>query len=267
MIELLSSLLNEKLFVASTLTAVFAYLYKVRSDSKKDARYVLYLLLDFRKVLLSYKLQMDKAGDAAAVAASEALKKSGGEVSAEDLEEAKLVLGQFYGDLNSIMFRYKDQLFTERFEQALSELAKTDPLRAYRIRSHRFMVEMAGAQEQFLNEVVTKKLEEDIGNSSGDPAVIDAVKTAFNDEADKERQSHIESFLKDLNGDLLRLGFSSGLVVFVRTWYRIRFSDVTPLTSEIRSAIPEDFFDRVKRRANGLVLKDAIEKHGLRPIH
>lgn len=116
------------------------------------------------------------------------------------------------------------------------------------------------------NEVVTKKLEEDLGNADGDPAVIDAVKRAFNDEVDKERESQVESFLRDLNDDLLRLGFSSGLVVFLRVWYRIRFSDVTPLMSDIRSAIPEDFFDRVKKRANGLVLKDAIERHGLRPL-
>lgn len=265
MIEYLGSFLTEKLFVASTLTAAFAYLYKVRADSKRDARYVLYLLMDLRKVLLSYKLQMDRAGGATAIMASEVLAEKGGKISEEDLDEAKEVLGQFFGDLNSILFKYKDQLFAERFEQALTELAKRDPLRAYRIRSHRFMVEIADAQENFFENFVLQKLESDLEGSDAPPELLYAVKTAFEEVVDTERVANVEGFLKDLNKDLLSLGFSSGLGIFVRTAYKIVFSDVQPVITDLRSAMPADLLDRIKKRSNGIYLAKAIEKHGLRP--
>tara|TARA_R110001583_G_C5644171_1_gene408158 strand:+ start:1471 stop:2286 length:816 start_codon:yes stop_codon:yes gene_type:complete len=267
MIEYLGSFLNEKLFVVSTLAAAFAYFYKVRADSKRDARYVLYLLMDLRKVLLGYKLQMDKAGSATATMASEVLVEKGGEISEEQLDEAKEVLSQFFGDLNSILFKYKDQLFAERFEQALTELAKRDPIRAYRIRSHKFMVELADAQEKFFNKYVLERLKSDLDKSDTPPELLYAVKTAFEEVLDEERVINIEGFLKDLNKDLLSLGFSSGLGIFARTAYRIAFSDVKPVMTDLRSAMPEDLLDRVKKRYSGIYLAKAIEKHGLRPVN
>lgn len=265
MIEYLVSFLNEKLFVASTLTAAFVYLYKVRAESKRDARYVLYLLMDLRKVLLGYKLQMDKAGIAAAQMASEVVAKKGGEMSEEDLDDAKEVVGQFFGDLNFILFRYKDQLFAERFEHALTELAKRDPLRAYRIRSHKFMVEIADAQDKFFNEFVFQRLKDDLSKSDAPPEMVEAVKTAFEKVIENERVSNLESFLKDLNRDLLSLGFSSGLVVFIKVVYRVTFSDVKPMSEDIASSIPENLLDSIKKRSDGIYLARSIEKHGLRP--
>ncbi len=198
--------------------------------------------------LLGYKLQVDKAGESLAEVIAKEINQLGGEVSDEQLAEAKQHLDEAFGGISNVLFDYKDQLSTERFENALSELAKRNPLRAYRIRAHRLMVELAASQEALLTQLFVNQLCQDLEASELSEESKDAYKKAFAHVMNEERTENIDSFLNDLNSDMRWLAWSCGPVVWVRIVVRLAFSNVGPIGQDFNPDDIQRFLYRVECR-------------------
>jgi hypothetical protein len=253
MVDYFQDLLNEKALVASTLIAASAYLLKVWGESKRDARYVLYLLMDLRKSLLGYRVQMNKAGAPMADTIADEIKKMGGDVPAEELEKAKQQLEGFMSGLSSILFDYQHQLFAERFENGLTDLARRSPLRAFRIRSHRLMVEVAASQEKLLSQLFDTELKPQIDASEAPAHEKAAALKAFEEVLSEERLSNIDGFIKAINSDMRWLAWSCGPFTWVRILWRLYFSKVDTFISSIDRKDLAEFFGRVDSRAKAIL--------------
>jgi hypothetical protein len=137
-IKILIALITLTGIFATALFGLIAYFYKVRQEEKKSAKMVLYLLLELRHSLIKATFDPNEATQFYIKHCVDKLRNKGAkDISEKDFpDEIKATLVLFFTQvLGSLKTDVKERLL-EPYEQALTELAKINPVLAYRLNGH-----------------------------------------------------------------------------------------------------------------------------------
>lgn len=193
----------------SAIFGVLGYLYKVWTDRIKSQKLVLFHLLEIHYVLKILPHSMSGLGSQYLSHYEKLIQQSGICIDGESKEKLQAFLPSiqnYFDELFSAVPKHLDEQFKKSFESSLQELAKDNPVLAYKLKG-RQCLEMAGHAVQAYTTQL-KPFPEDPHNVG----VGDVVK----EEIDKSIEMAYAEILDEINKDITRVALGCGLITYLK---------------------------------------------------
>lgn len=188
--------------VLAALMSSAGYLFRNRTERKKSARKVLYLLLEIRHSIIASLFDPDEATEKYFVHYMARLNTKGIVANPEDLTDSlrAMVSGHFYNMTSSLKTDIETRLLNP-FEEALFEMASVNPVLAYQLRGKEKLEKLVAHTNQYQSKV-TEQVEVGIVEEWAREVMLEL--------SNELKEEALNELSETLNNDVLTLAKACG---------------------------------------------------------